>query len=77
MISESVRSVRTKKVCDLLQGSVRDITLQQQNAEACHENETHIRLLLEQAERNKDILLALLMRCVFHTGQWKISLAPW
>ena len=68
MISESVRSVRDKKGGVIyFRGSVRDITLQQQNAEACHENETHIRLLLEQAERNKDILLGIIDEvCVSH-----------
>jgi PAS domain S-box-containing protein/putative nucleotidyltransferase with HDIG domain len=68
MISESVRAVRDKNGGVIyFRGSVVDITLRKHNAEACLENVTHLRLLLEQAERNKDILLGIIDEvCVSH-----------
>ena len=67
-ISESVRAVRDKEGGLLyFRGSVGDITLLKQNAEAYHENETDLRLMLEQAEQNKDVLLGIIDEvCVSH-----------
>jgi PAS domain S-box-containing protein len=67
-VSESIRAVRDKTGSVIyFRGSVGDITQQQQKAEARRENETHLRLLLEQAERNKDILLGIIDEvCVSH-----------
>ena len=67
-ISESVRAVRDKEGGVLyFRGSVGDITLRKQHAEACHQSEADLRLMLEQAERNKDILLDIIDEvCVSH-----------
>jgi len=68
-ISENVRAVQDNKGSVVYyMGSVEDVTQRKRNADAFPENEAHLRILLEQAEQNRNILLDIIDEvCLSHS----------
>jgi PAS domain S-box-containing protein/putative nucleotidyltransferase with HDIG domain len=68
-LSENVRAIQDREGSVLYyMGSVEDVTQRKQNADAFRENETHLQVLLEEAERNKNVLLDIIDEvCLSHS----------